>query len=129
MIDIDSFKPINDTHGHATGDAVLALVAGLLAATVREADFVSRYGGEEFLVLLPDTALEGARTVAEKLRTVVAETAHPVAGRITISIGLAMAAPGTGELATVVAQADAALYEAKRSGRNRLVIAPPPTAV
>ena len=74
-------------------------------------------------------ALEGARTVAEKLRTVVAEPAHPVAGRITISIGLAMAAPGTGELATVGAQADAALYEAKRSGRNRLVIAPPPTAV
>jgi diguanylate cyclase (GGDEF)-like protein/PAS domain S-box-containing protein len=124
MIDIDFFKPINDTHGHATGDEVLALVAGVLADTVREADFVSRYGGEEFLVLLPDTALDGARTVAEKLRAVVAATVHPVAGRITVSIGLAMAAPCTGELAAVVAQADAALYEAKRTGRNRLVIAP-----
>ncbi|MCP5224332.1 MAG: diguanylate cyclase [Thauera sp.] len=123
MIDIDFFKPINDTHGHATGDEVLAQVARLLAATVRESDFVGRYGGEEFLVLLPETTLEGARTVAEKLRDIVERTPHPAAGRMTISIGLAMAEKINGELAAVMAQADAALYEAKRTGRNRVVVA------
>jgi diguanylate cyclase (GGDEF)-like protein len=125
MIDIDFFKPINDTHGHATGDEVLAQVARLLAATVRESDFVARYGGEEFLVLLPETTLAGARTVAEKLRDVVEASPHPVAGRMTVSIGLAMAEQLTGDLAAVMAQADAALYEAKRTGRNRVVVATP----
>lgn len=125
MIDIDFFKPINDTHGHATGDEVLAQVSRLLAATVRESDFVARYGGEEFLVLLPETTLTGARTVAEKLRDVVEASPHPVAGGMTVSIGLAMAEQVTGDLAAVMAQADAALYEAKRTGRNRVVVAKP----
>lgn len=121
MIDIDFFKPINDTHGHATGDEVLIHVARILSASVREADFVSRYGGEEFLVLLPDTPVDGAHQVAEKLRAAVAAAPHPVAGRITISIGLAAAAASAGDLEAVVARADAALYAAKRAGRNRLV--------
>ena len=125
MIDIDFFKPINDAHGHATGDQVLAQVARILSATVRESDFVSRYGGEEFLVLLPDTALDVARSVAEKMRAAVAAATHRVAGPITISIGLAMVSPQQGDLEAAVAQADDALYEAKRSGRDRVVTALP----
>ena len=104
---------------------MLAQVARILSATVRESDFVSRYGGEEFLVLLPDTALDGARSVAEKMRAAVAAATHRVAGPITISIGLAMVSPQQGDLEAAVAQADDALYEAKRSGRDRVVTALP----
>ena len=75
------------------------------------------------MLLLPETTLEGARTVAEKLRDIVERTPHPAAGRMTISIGLAMAEKINGELVAVMAQADAALYEAKRTGRNRVVVA------
>jgi diguanylate cyclase (GGDEF)-like protein len=118
LCDIDHFKRINDTHGHAAGDSVLRQVGRCLAGAVRASDVVARWGGEEFLILLPDTALEGARTCAEHVRQMVELTiAVPTAA--TISIGSAEIERG--ELAhAAVGRADARLYDAKASGRNRV---------
>ena len=120
MLDIDHFKRVNDTHGHATGDAVLREVAQLIRAAVRDTDFVGRTGGEEFLVLLPDTSLEEALLVAEKIRTAIAAKPQPPVGQVTISIGVAPAHPGDANQDTSVSAADAALYRAKEGGRNRV---------
>jgi len=123
-IDIDFFKILNDTAGHPTGDAALRVVAASLVAGVRRIDTVARMGGEEFLVLLPETALDEARVVAEKLRerieseTVPGGATQP-GGRLTISLGVAALLPGeTAE--ALLARADEALYAAKRHGRNRV---------
>ena len=119
--DVDRFKLINDTYGHKAGDRVLAIVARLLQQNIRATDFIGRYGGEEFVVLMPETALDGARVVAEKLRAAIeaAEThfkGQPV--KITISAGLTLfAEQDTPE--TVFERADRGLYEAKAQGRNR----------
>ncbi|APW41853.1 sensor domain-containing diguanylate cyclase [Rhodoferax saidenbachensis] len=120
MLDIDHFKRVNDTHGHATGDAVLREVSQTIRATVRDTDFVGRTGGEEFLVLLPATSLEEALLVAEKIRTAVAATPQPPVGQVTISIGVAPAHPDDANEDMSVSAADAALYRAKESGRNRV---------
>jgi diguanylate cyclase (GGDEF)-like protein/PAS domain S-box-containing protein len=93
LLDIDLFKKVNDTHGHSVGDSVLQLLAQILKTTLRESDFAARYGGEEFLLLLPNTDLFEARLVAEKIRHTIEATPHPVAGKITVSIGVAMATP------------------------------------
>ncbi len=121
MIDIDLFKRVNDTFGHATGDSVLEQVAEALRASLREMDFVARFGGEEFLVLLPGTALEGGIHVADKLRQTVADLSLPRVGRITISVGVAEAQRLHTDQEAVIRQADARLYEAKRAGRNCVV--------
>jgi diguanylate cyclase (GGDEF)-like protein/PAS domain S-box-containing protein len=121
MMDIDHFKAINDTHGHAVGDGVLRHTAELLKESIRESDFVARFGGEEFIAILPDTDLEGARRVAEKIRQTVDAVHAPVTGHITISIGLALADPAHRDVEQALRLADSRLYEAKRSGRNRLV--------
>ena len=123
MLDLDHFKAVNDTHGHAAGDAVLAGVAATLRANVRESDILARYGGEEFAVLAPDTGLEDVRLLAERLRLAVSET--PVdAGtqqlRVTISIGAAATFPPVPTLDGLLARADKALYRAKAKGRNRV---------
>lgn len=122
VLDIDFFKKVNDTFGHATGDDVLRHVAALLQGALRESDFVVRVGGEEFLIVLPRTELNVAALVAEKVRAAVA--AHPIdpVSTITVSIGLTMAAVGdeTDELA--VNRADASLYTAKQDGRNRVSV-------
>jgi diguanylate cyclase (GGDEF)-like protein len=129
MIDIDHFKLLNDTHGHAAGDAVLTAVADTLAPNVRESDVIGRYGGEEFAVFLPETTLADGAFVAEKLRLVVEalEVPAPVGGsplRVTISVGVASSeAYGTTDERAVIVRADEALYEAKRAGRNRIVTA------
>jgi diguanylate cyclase (GGDEF)-like protein len=125
MVDIDHFKVFNDTHGHPAGDDLLREVATLLADNVRPGDVVYRYGGEEFAVLLPDTGVEEARTVAERLRAAIYCTTFPggdrqPSGRVTISVGLACSRTGVDGLK---ARADAALYEAKRGGRDRVVVA------
>lgn len=125
MIDVDHFKHINDTHGHPTGDEVLRGVAKLLASRLRRQDILGRYGGEEFCVVAPATDEEGARTLAESLREIVAVTPHPTEhGELsaTVSIGVAHCPHGAlRELRDLLAEADLALYQAKQTGRNCVV--------
>ncbi|GIV15675.1 MAG: hypothetical protein KatS3mg022_1110 [Armatimonadota bacterium] len=121
LIDVDYFKQYNDTYGHPQGDTVLREVARLLTENTRTYDFVARYGGEEFAVILPDTDIETATVVAERVREVVEH--HPFPNRrITISIGLASWRAGV-DSSALIHEADEALYEAKRSGRNRVCLA------
>jgi diguanylate cyclase (GGDEF)-like protein len=120
MVDIDHFKSINDGFGHAAGDQVLAAVGHALTTHLRTGDLVSRYGGEEFLVILPDTPPAGAMQVAERLREAVAGlTGLPK--QVTVSIGVA-ACHQDETAERLVARADAALYRAKSDGRNRVII-------
>ncbi|PZU50466.1 MAG: GGDEF domain-containing protein [Thauera sp.] len=121
VADIDHFKRINDSHGHPAGDAVLRHVAAVLKAALRESDFVARFGGEEFLRLLPATSLVDACRVGEKIRRAVEASPTAAVGVVTMSIGLAMAQPDHEDEDAAVRLADAMLYEAKRAGRNRLV--------
>ena len=129
MFDLDHFKRVNDRHGHLTGDEVLRAVGELVHTTLRRTDVAGRYGGEEFAVLLPDTTLEGATLVAERLRE-GAEALRVTAGEasiaLTISLGVAEWHAGMADGAALVAAADEALYDAKRSGRNR-ICTPRPT--
>jgi diguanylate cyclase (GGDEF)-like protein len=121
LLDVDHFKRVNDTLGHAGGDAVLKGVARCLQQGCRGTDALARFGGEEFVVLLPETPLEGALALAEKLRGAVARAAGlPLP--VSISIGMAMARVGDGRSADALLQAaDGALYAAKAAGRNRVV--------
>ena len=125
MIDIDHFKRINDTYGHAAGDDVLKQVAVSLHAGLRSIDVIGRLGGEEFAILLPSIDLEGAEMVAERLRRTVA-TLSPVSDGIaipvTISIGVAQIADAAREFDGLLKTADAALYGAKEAGRNKVVL-------
>jgi diguanylate cyclase (GGDEF)-like protein len=118
FMDIDYFKTINDTYGHDTGDQVLRHVATVLKDTLRESDFVARYGGEEFLAVLPETNAEGALRLAETVRQTVSRHAFPVAERVTVSIGVAMATDQDKNEEVAVRRADTALYQAKADGRN-----------
>lgn len=113
MLDIDHFKSLNDTEGHEAGDAALAALAGVLRSCTRPSDLPFRYGGEEFGVLLPGLGVEAASQVAERIRA-AAEASLPR----TVSAGVACAPPAAYE--RLVAEADAALYRAKRTGRNRV---------
>jgi two-component system, cell cycle response regulator len=125
VIDIDHFKSVNDEHGHEAGDAVLREVAGRMQDSVRLEDMVGRWGGEEFLVVLPNTTDQGAAELAERLRQVVADTpcrlADGDAVQVTISVGCA--ASLIDDAGILVRSADAAMYEAKQTGRNRVVVA------
>jgi diguanylate cyclase (GGDEF)-like protein len=118
MVDIDRFKAVNDTFGHAVGDQVIQEVARILKKAVRSCDFIARYGGEEFVALLPETDLKEARIIAERIRAGVEEL-KPPAGieQVTVSIGVSI---GLDE--RLVERADQALYEAKRNGRNRVEV-------
>ena len=120
FMDIDHFKQINDTYGHHTGDHILQQFASVLEGAVRESDFVARFGGEEFLAILLDTNTEGALRSAEKIRRAVAERSFPVVGQLTLSMGVATARAEDGNEDEAVRRADAALYQAKRDGRNRV---------
>jgi diguanylate cyclase (GGDEF)-like protein len=119
LIDVDHFKPINDTYGHLAGDAVLRRIAEILAHHTRSTDVTGRWGGEEFLVIAPQTSLENAAKMAEKLRSGIAGTQFPITGQKTISLGVAAYSPGD-DMKKLLARADAALYRAKRSGRDRV---------
>jgi len=124
MIDIDHFKLVNDTHGHAAGDIALQELAEIMNITARETDVVARFGGDEFVVLLPDTGWQGAMTFAERLRKNVDDHSFMVEGAeldITISIGVALAR-GTDPISVVdlLEYADRSLYKAKSGGRNRI---------
>ena len=120
IADIDYFKEINDSHGHATGDEVIRAVAGVLRQAARGADSVARYGGEEFAVILPQTVAAQAVYFAERARRAVAEKVlAPQGKRVTISLGVAEVRPG-GDAAQLLRDADEALYRAKQEGRNRV---------
>ena len=123
MLDIDHFKQINDSHGHAVGDRVLQAVATQLKTTLREADLCGRLGGEEFGVLLAGADLNEARQIAEKLRMAIQAIALPANDttlHVTISVGVAEAATACPDTTILLAQADAAMYRAKSNGRNQV---------
>lgn len=124
MVDIDHFKRVNDDHGHQTGDLVLKSVAGAFSATLRMNDRIGRYGGEEFLAILPEIGAEGAFAVAERLRAAIAELAvQTQVGFVSVTSSIGVAQLEVDELAeALVARADAALYAAKGAGRDRTVI-------
>ena len=122
MIDVDHFKIINDTRGHAAGDSVLRIIASGIAAVVRPYDSVGRYGGEEFLIVAPGCGLPEACELAERVRSHIAECTINVKGasvRVSLSLGVA-AGTSAGDVEKLLHQADAALYKAKNSGRNRV---------
>lgn len=121
LIDLDHFKAINDRHGHAAGDAVLRGVADVLRRCVRATDIVARFGGEEFLVILPNQTLQEADVCAERCRKAVAAETFDFKGAaigLTISAGIASRRPDMNQSTDLLAEADDALYLAKRSGRN-----------
>jgi diguanylate cyclase (GGDEF)-like protein len=125
VVDIDDFKSINDRLGHATGDACLVSIAALLLASSREVDLVARFGGEEFVLLLPETGMTGALSTAERIRSHVEANPYRAEGtesseRVTVSIGVATSQAGSVGFDELFAQADSALYRAKRAGRNRV---------
>jgi two-component system cell cycle response regulator len=125
LVDIDHFKKVNDGYGHDVGDEVLREFAVRLANNVRTVDLACRYGGEEFVVLMPDTELIDAHAIAERIRHDVAGTPFSVNGgrdllRVTISIGVAVAGPQDGA-DSLLKRADEAVYRAKAEGRNRVI--------
>ncbi|MBH9579085.1 GGDEF domain-containing protein [Inhella proteolytica] len=123
MVDLDHFKLVNDSNGHAAGDAVLRRTAELFRQHLRREDLVGRMGGEEFLLVLPDTPKDAALALAERLR----QLAHAQALGVSMSLGLTMASADDGTAEEAVKRADAALYRAKAQGRDRVVcIEPPP---
>jgi len=128
MADLDRFKSINDRFGHPAGDTVLQQASNRLRAGVRPYDHVGRYGGEEFLIVLPDCGLEQARTLSERLRRSVGDVPMHVEGeemRVACGFGVACAdSPNETSVAALVQAADKALYLAKQAGRNCVRIAP-----
>jgi diguanylate cyclase (GGDEF)-like protein len=124
LLDLDHFKQINDNYGHGRGDEVLAAAAEAMRSAVRESDFVGRYGGEEFLILLPDTDSEGALRSAEMVRTAVAAVSVPNVDRqVTTSVGVAVLGDDGVDGDTLIRSADRALYAAKSLGRDRVASA------
>ena len=122
MLDLDRFKKINDTYGHQFGDEVLHRIAQLISEHCRTSDHFGRYGGEEFLLVLPETGIDGAMKFAERVRGAVAEKhLDRNEERITLSIGVTEWHKDDGSSSTLIAEADRALFEAKAAGRNRVV--------
>ncbi len=121
MVDVDDFKAINDRHGHQAGDRALAALGEIIERTTRTSDICCRYGGEEFAVILPATDVEEAGLLAERLR-VGAECGKPDDRRLTVSIGVAACGADTSTAQALVEKADAALYRAKRGGKNRVEV-------
>ncbi len=125
VVDLDHFKHINDNYGHMAGDEVLRQVSNHIRSCIRETDFVGRYGGEEIVVILPETDIKTAHLIAEKIRETI--EAHPVhfngeTIKVTSSIGISNLRPEHKDYHEVFAEADEALYRAKESGRNRVVV-------
>lgn len=119
MMDIDHFKRVNDQHGHAAGDAVLAAMAGILQRRTRESDALGRLGGEEFVIVCRHSTLEGCLVTANKIREEIAGHDFPGVGQVTASFGATAYQPGD-NAAQMLARADTALYRAKAAGRNRV---------
>jgi diguanylate cyclase (GGDEF)-like protein len=130
MVDVDGFKQQNDAFGHDAGDAILAELAALLQRSLRKEDVACRYGGEEFVLVLPDAAMESGARRAEQLRDAVRRMRVPhqgsLLGPITVSIGVAAFPDHGSDAASLLKSADTALYEAKKAGRDRVTLASPP---
>jgi diguanylate cyclase (GGDEF)-like protein len=125
MLDIDLFKQVNDRYGHQAGDEVLRLLGDILRRSVRDEDFVGRVGGEEFALWLPGQSLSNALEVAERIRDLVGRTPFPIAGSVTVSIGISLLHPSM-SWEHAQKRADEALYRAKAQGRNRVLFSPEP---
>ncbi len=126
LLDIDHFKSVNDTYGHPAGDAVLREVAARVKRSVRDVDVCGRYGGEEFMVLLPQTPLEGALLVAERIREAVKAKPFELRGeerRITVSLGVAVYPLHSDNGRALIEASDEALYKSKENGRDRVTAA------
>jgi diguanylate cyclase (GGDEF)-like protein len=130
MFDIDHFKSVNDTHGHDAGDRVLQGMSEAMSGLFRETDIFARFGGEEFIAILPETDTVGAVTLAEKVRVVLASTAielpNGTALYKTVSIGVAEASASDNDASKIIIRSDKALYEAKASGRNKVCVSEHP---
>ncbi len=128
ICDIDWFKQINDTCGHRAGDIALQAVTGALKHALRKADILGRYGGDEFMLILPETSLTGAKNLAEKIRAAIEDIKLVISEgkviRLSMSIGVAGCCVSEEDLDTIVARADAALYASKQAGRNRVSVEP-----
>jgi diguanylate cyclase (GGDEF)-like protein len=122
IIDLDFFKDVNDTYGHVVGDKVLKLIADMISKEVRPVDQVARYGGDEFILVLPETPMSSAVTLAERIRSVIAETVIPLAygdsTSLTVSIGIACFPTDGQSVNDLISAADNMLYAAKGTGRN-----------
>ena len=127
IVDMDNFKEINDTAGHAAGDRALRQLTKIMHRNARTTDVITRYGGDEFVLLMPETKLNEATVLLERLRRQVRSISAPCTGPLTVSCGVAewLGTP-TDSAKQILKRADAALYEAKRAGRNRIVASPPP---
>lgn len=122
LLDLDHFKSVNDTYGHAVGDKVLQFLARQMESVAREGDVCCRYGGEEFVMLLPNTTVEGAKLVAEQLRKTLADTVSPCGRPITLSAGIASYPAMANTTEALIEAADDALYLAKQEGRNQVKV-------
>jgi diguanylate cyclase (GGDEF)-like protein len=124
IADIDHFKSINDTYGHLAGDAVLRRIADCLRQAVRETDHVGRYGGEEFLIILPATDTAGAMELGQRIRESISQMDFQDNGNtfsMSVSVGVAHCTDGDDSVEAVISRADAALYQAKAGGRNQVI--------
>jgi diguanylate cyclase (GGDEF)-like protein len=119
IFDIDYFKEVNDTYGHQAGDTVLQEIAKLILKNIKTSDVFARWGGEEFVILLPDTTVEGAYQFAQKLRTLIKEYPFEVVDQITSSFGVGQLNEYENKM-TLFEKVDKALYNAKNSGRDRV---------
>lgn len=129
FMDLDGFKAINDTHGHLAGSRTLVEVGAVLEKTVRDADVLIRYGGDEFVILFPETPLSGGLVIAERIRHVIGSTkfleSHQIEARVSASIGIAAYPESADDVRGLISCADQAMYEAKALGKNRVVTAKP----
>lgn len=129
FMDLDGFKAINDTHGHLAGSRTLVEVGLVLEKTVRDADVLIRYGGDEFVILFPETPLSGGLIIAERIRQVIEATrfleSHQLDARVSASIGIAAYPESADDVRGLISVADQAMYEAKALGKNRVVTAKP----
>ncbi|HDD35248.1 MAG TPA: GGDEF domain-containing protein [Candidatus Desulfofervidus auxilii] len=122
ILDIDHFKRINDTYGHLAGDKVLKTLGKLISKQLRKTEIAGRYGGEEFTILVPETNAEGAIKLAERLRKMVEEYPFAINGTINVTVSIGVSdAEGIETINDLIQKADAALYQAKETGRNRVV--------
>jgi len=121
MADLDGFKNINDTYGHDTGDRVLRAIGQFLQQNIRDVDVVARYGGDEFVIMIPEAAQDAAYILSERLRKQFSELKFENLAPITVSLGIATYPLDGSELEDLIKKADSAMYAAKRAGRNKVV--------